>query len=332
MPLPKRLQRFTTPTPVLDDGHVQLVDVMGDDLDIVDAARVSFFGHSSESTEAQNRHLLRHLMRERHTTPFEMCELKIRVRVPMDAWRQWIRHRTANVNESSTRYAPAIDSAQKVEAWRSQSKDNKQGSSGLVDAWPEGFYFPEPVPVANHQQLMDAGPGAYLSAREAEAQAFARKVYEERITLGVAREQARKDLPLSTYTEAYWKMDLHNLFHFLGLRLDSHAQAEIRAYAEAIAEIVKVWVPWAWEAFNDYRLEAMYLSRQEVEGLQAILAQYRKDVATLWAEAGHGLGDPTVPEQAAAHITRLALGGAGVKGREKKEFTAKISRLLTPSE
>lgn len=297
--------------PVLDDGHISLVDYMGDDNAIVDAARVSFFGHSSEHTDAQNRHLLRYLMRCRHTTPFEMCELKLRVRVPMDAWRQWIRHRTANVNESSTRYAPAIDSAQQVTEWRSQSKDNKQGSAGLVTDWPDGFEMPLPLDerYARFEKYVE-DPAEYLSAREAEVQRVAREAYEERLAFGVAKEQARKDLPLSTYTEAYWKIDLHNLFHFLGLRLDPHAQQEIREYAQAIAEIVKVWVPWAWEAFQDYRLEAMYLTKFDVMALRHILDRLT--------------GEGYKPDA----LIRGGVAAAGVTGREKKELAAKLELLL----
>jgi thymidylate synthase (FAD) len=325
MSLPDRLLPFTTPTPVLNDGHVQLIDVMGDDRSIIDAARVSFFGSADASTDESNRHLLRYLMRCRHTTPFEMCELKIRVRVPMDAWRQWIRHRTANVNESSTRYAPAIDSAQKATEWRSQSKDNKQGSSGVVTDWPEDM--PANIPGEKWNfggPVVDESTGAwapdgtffetpsdYLSTREGQAQAFAREVYEERLAFGVAKEVARKDLPLSTYTEAYWKMDLHNLFHFLSLRLDPHAQKEIRSYAETIAEIVKVWVPWAWEAFEDYRLQGMYLSRFDVDAIREILV-CAKDQG-LEVEALKDIG--------------FQASGLG-KGREKAELLAKLDKLL----
>jgi thymidylate synthase (FAD) len=330
MNVPERLKPFTqSPLRVLDDGHVQLLDVMGDDLAIVDAARVSFFGTASEHTDKQNRHLVRYLMRSRHSTPFEMCELKVRVRVPMDTWRQWIRHRTASVNESSTRYAPAIDSAQKVTEWRAQSKDNKQGSSGLVEEWPNDYLdgLQEWEGTDNYDS-----PADYLSRRETAAQNFAREVYEERLAFGVAREVARKDLPLSTYTEAVWKMDLHNLFHFLGLRLAPDAQKEIRAYAEAIAEIVKVWVPWAWEAFEDYRLRGMHLSRQEVEGLRALLAEYKKDKGDLWAEHGYGLGNPAVPQLLHDRLMSIATDGASVKGREKRDFTTKMGRLLSGPE
>jgi thymidylate synthase (FAD) len=186
--------------------------------------------------------LIRYLLRHRHTTPFEMAEIKLLVRVPMDCWRQWIRHRTANVNEYSTRYSLAIDATQATppDQWRTQATSNRQGSAGLFD---------ETV-------------GARLTDAETAFQAQARQLYEERITLGVAREQARKDLPLSTYTEAYWKVDLHNLLHFLALRMDSHAQQEIRDYATAIGEkIIQPLFPIVWEAFIDYRLEGMFLSR-----------------------------------------------------------------------
>lgn len=186
------------PFKVLDDGFVRVVDYMGTDESIVQAARVSY-GKGTKKVH-EDRGLIRYLLRHRHTSPFEMCEIKLHVRVPMDTWRQWIRHRTANVNEYSTRYSVAIDAAQKTsaDAWRKQGISNRQGSSGSVDA----------------------GTGEYLSRREIEIQSAAREVYRERLEKGVSREQARKDLPLSTYTEAYWKIDLHNLLHFLSLRLD----------------------------------------------------------------------------------------------------------------
>lgn len=235
---------------VLDDGFVYLVDVMGDDSSIVQAARVSY----GEGTKTVNddRGLIRYLMRHRHSTPFEMVELKFHVRVPMDTWRQWVRHRTANINEYSTRYSQAIDSQQRTYPtdWRTQSTSNKQGSGNCIE-----------YAVGNE-----------LSIEEADLQAKIWEVYQNRLKAGVAREQARKDLPLSTYTEAYWKIDLHNLLHFLALRMDSHAQYEIRQYAKTIGEqIVKPLLPLTWEAFEDYRLHAMHLTRLEVQALQKIL-------------------------------------------------------------
>jgi len=244
---------------VLDDGFIRVVDLMGDDSAIVQAARVSY-GKGTKKV-SDDRGLIRYLMRHRHTTPFEMCEIKLHVRVPMDAWRQWIRHRTANVNEYSTRYSVAIDSALKTppDKWRLQSKGNKQGSG----------------------DFLDPAIGQELTEQEAELHSHAREVYEGRLARGVAREQARKDLPLSTYTEAYWKIDLHNLLHFLSLRMAPNAQWEIRQYAEIIGyKIVAQWVPLTWEAFMDYRLNALALSGPEIEIIKSaniILAVNTKD-------------------------------------------------------
>ena len=242
-----RWQKF----PVLNDGFVALVDAMGDDAAIAQAARVSY-GAGTRSV-SDDRQLIRYLARHRHTTPFEMAEIKLLVRVPMDVWRQWIRHRSASVNEYSTRYSVAIDSANATapDAWRRQATSNRQGSEG-------GF---------------DAEIGAELTASEAAFQRSARELYERRVELGVAREQARKDLPLSTYTEAYWKIDLHNLFHFLSLRMEKHAQLEIREYATTIGEkIVRPLFPLAYDAFVDYNLGAQTLSRLEQETIARLAA------------------------------------------------------------
>lgn len=236
--------------PVLDDGFVCLVDVMGDDSSVVQAARVSY-GEGTRKV-SDDRTLIRYLLRHRHTTPFEMAEVKLLVRVPMDCWRQWIRHRTANVNEYSTRYSLAIDSTQQTppDGWRTQATSNRQGS---------GEALPDSV-------------GELLSEAERELQDQIRDVYQQRIEKGVAREQARKDLPLSTYTEAYWKIDLHNLLHFLNLRMDAHAQLEIREYARTIGEkIIRPLFPIVWEAFQDYRMGAMFLTRLDVEVIQRLM-------------------------------------------------------------
>ena len=237
--------------PVLNDGFVCLVDVMGDDSSVVQAARVSY-GEGTKKV-SDDRTLIRYLLRHRHTTPFEMAEVKMLIRVPMDCWRQWIRHRTANVNEYSTRYSLAIDASQTTtpEEWRSQAESNRQGS---------GEMLPQDV-------------GAKLTEQETELQNQIRSVYQERIDSGVAREQARKDLPLSTYTEAYWKVDLHNLLHFLALRMDSHAQLEIRNYATAIGEqIIRPLFPVVWEAFLDYRMQSMHLTRLDIGVIQRLSA------------------------------------------------------------
>ncbi len=232
------------PFNVLDDGFVRVIDYMGSDAAIVQAARVSYGKGTKKIREDEG--LIRYLIRHHHTSPLEMCEIKLHVRVPMDCWRQWIRHRTASVNEYSTRYSLAIDAVQKTKPneWRLQATSNRQGSEGYLEV-EKGHSF---------------------SARENELLNLARTVYSERIDAGIAREQARKDLPLSTYTEAYWKTDLHNLLHFLALRMDHHAQLEIRTYATIIgSEIVGKWCPLVWKAFNDYQFSRMELSKQEIE-------------------------------------------------------------------
>lgn len=231
---------------VLEHGFVRVVDRMGDDSAIVQAARVSY--GKGTKTVHEDEGLIRYLMRHRHTTPFEMCEIKLHVKVPMDTWRQWIRHRTANVNEYSTRYSEAIDACQTTGygEWRIQGKGNRQGSGGFLPEDPTG---------------------KSLTRNERKLQEHAREVYQHRLDCGVAREQARKDLPLSNYTEAYWKIDLHNLLNFLSLRMDAHAQDEIRQYANVIAAVVQEWVPLTWNAFRDYRLEGMHLSKRDIDAI-----------------------------------------------------------------
>jgi thymidylate synthase (FAD) len=275
--------------PVLDDGFVCLVDAMGDDLAVIQAARVSY-GQGTRRV-SDDRTLIRYLMRHRHTTPFEMVELKFLVRVPMDCWRQWIRHRMASVSEYSTRYSIAIDAAQTTaaDAWRRQSATNAQGSEGMLDA----------------------SLGAELTAGEAELQKHARDVYQQRLAIGVAREQARKDLPLATYTEAYWKIDLHNLLHFLHLRMDAHAQHEIRQYAAAIAEeIVQPLFPLVWEAYLDYYQEGVQLTRLD----QGVIARLAAAARIPAGEADFlAAQDPAWAELA--------------RCRERDECRAKLARL-----
>jgi thymidylate synthase (FAD) len=279
------------PFPVLRGGFVRVVDYMGSDAAVVQAARVSYGAGTKQVSE--DRGLIRYLMRHRHTTPFEMCELKLHVRVPMDIWRQWIRHRTASVNEYSTRYSIAIDAALTTppDGWRAQTRENRQGS---------GAALPSEV-------------GKRLSAREEEVQRVCREAYQERLAAGVAREQARKDLPLATFTEAYWKIDLHNLLHFLALRMDAQAQEEIRAYARVIGEeIVRRWCPLTWEAFCDYRLASVVLSRLETAVLKAVA---RGDAPAALAVA------------AAAGWLERGEGGALKRHRERAECEAKLVAL-----
>lgn len=250
---------------VLDDGFVRVVDYMGSDSAVVQAARVSYGAGTKQVHE--DRGLIRYLMRHHHTTPFEMCEIKLHVRVPMDCWRQWIRHRTANVNEYSTRYSVAIDASQTTSpaGWRQQSMENRQGGSECL-----------PLDV-----------GSVLSSREEELHTLSRSVYKQRLDAGVAREQARKDLPLSTYTEAYWKIDLHNLLNFLSLRMDDHAQHEIRSYANAIGfQIVSKWCPDVWQAFVDYRIGSLVLSFIEIGIIKALVTADVSLALRLASEAG----------------------------------------------
>jgi thymidylate synthase (FAD) len=280
--------------PVLDDGFVCLVDVMGDDGSVVQAARVSY-GEGTKRV-SDDRTLIRYLMRHRHTTPFEMAEIKLLVRVPMDCWRQWIRHRTASVNEYSTRYSIAIDSAQATppDEWRSQAESNRQGSGDLL-------------PAELGQQLSDA---------ERQLQDDCRRVYQERLERGVAREQARKDLPLATYTEAYWKVDLHNLLNFLVLRMDAHAQQEIRDYATAIGEqIVAPLFPIVWEAFVDYRRQSMELTRLDMGVIERLLA------------AAQAKGSPPPFDREAFLAAQDESWKALTRSRERDECLSKLLRL-----
>lgn len=252
------------PLPVLDHGFIRVVDYMGDDAAIVQAARVSY-GKGTRKI-SQDEGLIRYLMRHRHTSPFEMCEIKLHVKLPMFVARQWIRHRTANVNEYSARYS-------------------------ILD---KEFYVPAPEHVAAQSAVNNQGRGARFDAAAADAalavlrrdaaQAF--DSYEhllnadaagaaiDRSRPGLARELARIGLPLSAYTQWYWKTDLHNMFHFLSLRADSHAQYEIRVYADALRDVVERWTPLAARAFEDYRLYGAELSRQ---GLDVVRRRLRGD-------------------------------------------------------
>ena len=238
---------------VHDHGLVALVDVMPRlapvgktaDFAIVQAARVSYGQGTKQVNE--DRGLIRYLARHRHTTPFEMVEFKFHHRMPIFVARQWIRHRTANVNEYSARYSVVPDRFYHppLESVRKQSKTNRQGGEEPMDEATAGEFL------------------AYLEKAEA---LYAD--YQKLIDKGVSRELARIGLPVSAYTEWYWKIDLHNLFHFLSLRMDTHAQQEIRDYATAMFALVQPIVPIAAEAFLDYQLGAMHLTRLEVEALR----------------------------------------------------------------
>ena len=249
--------RLYTAHPVLDHGFVRVVDYMGDDAAICQAARVSY-GRGTRAV-SNDEGLIRYLMRHWHSTPFEMCEIKLHVKLPVFVARQWIRHRTANVNEYSARYS-------------------------ILD---REFYIPQPEQLAAQSTQNNQGRGEALAPDEAARvldwlksdAARAYDHYEAMISQegpdgpqqGLARELARMNLPANIYTQWYWKVDLHNLFHFLRLRADAHAQWEIRVYADVICEIVKDWVPFAWKAFEDYRLGGVSLSAQGVECVRKLL-------------------------------------------------------------
>ena len=246
--------RLFTAHPVLDHGFVRVIDYMGDDAAIVQAARVSYgTGTKKVSDDAG---LIRYLMRHWHSTPFEMCEVKFHIKLPIFVARQWIRHRTANVNEYSARYSILerefyIPEPQHLAAQSSQNNQGRSGArEGAAAARVLDLLREDATRAYDHY-------GAMLSTDGQQ---------------GLARELARMNLPASVYTQWYWKCDLHNLFHFLRLRADAHAQYEIRAYAEIMAQITADWVPAAYAAFADYRMGGAQLSAKGVEVLKRRLA------------------------------------------------------------
>ncbi len=265
----------------LDKGFVRLIDVMGDDSAIVQAARVSY-GKGTKSVN-EDRGLIRYLMRHRHTSPFEMVEFKFHVKLPIFVARQWIRHRTANVNEYSGRY--------------SEMKNE--------------FYIPEKTQIRQQSEINKQGRSdAGIDEHEADSiidrmNSIQGELFDEYSSLldkNIARELARINLPLSTYTEWYWKIDLHNLFHFLNLRLDSHAQYEIQVYAEIMAGLIKPFVPLAWEAFEDYVLNGQGFSGIELRALKKMLPGELPD-------------DDSLKE-------------LGLKGGELREFKEKFNKII----
>ena len=229
---------------VLDHGFVELIDYMPhEDLDkaIVDGARVSY--QTGTKTTRGDRGLIRYLVRNWHTSPLELVVFKFRIKAPIYIARQWLRHRTASVNEMSARYSIVDEEYYEPEVLRGQSTVNHQGSDGIVDIGDE------------------------LNETLSEQYKSAFKLYGQLIEKGVCREQARGILPQSTYTSFVWKMDLHNLMHFLQLRMDHHAQKEIRDYANAIYDLIEPLVPLAMEAFKDFRVNAMHLTGPEIEAI-----------------------------------------------------------------
>jgi thymidylate synthase (FAD) len=249
------------PIRVLDHGFVRPIDYMGNDAAIVQAARVSYGAGTKKISEDQG--LINYLMRHRHTTPFEMCEIKFHVKMPIFIARQWLRHRTANVNEYSARYSILKDEfySPPLEYLAPQSKQNNQGRAGELTLQEKKVILDilrkdAQQSYRNYEKLMNVSwNGETIDENKP----------------GLARELARMNLNLSFYTEFYWKIDLHNLFHFLSLRADKHAQLEIRDYAEVIMDITKRWVPYAYEAFVQYRQKGAYVSQKGKEVLKKIM-------------------------------------------------------------
>jgi thymidylate synthase (FAD) len=276
--------------PMLDHGMIRLVDYMGDDAAICQAARTSY-GKGTKSV-SKDEGLIRYLMRHWHTTPFEMCEVKFHVKLPVFVARQWIRHRTASVNEYSARYS-------------------------ILD---REFYIPEPGQLAAQSEVNNQGRGAVLEGEEAARvleilKSDAGRAYDNYEAMmstegqqGLARELARMNLPTSIYTQWFWKTNLHNLFNFMRLRADPHAQYEIRVYAEQIARITREWVPMAYRAFEDYRLAGAQLSRMELEILRDLLKP-------------NPLSLPEILERRRADET----DGTAMSGREVNEFRKKFA-------
>ena len=250
------------PLPVLDHGFVRVVDYMGDDAAVVQAARVSY-GRGTRRV-SEDRGLINYLMRHRHTTPFEMCEIKYHVKLPIFVARQWIRHRTANVNEYSARYS-ILDNEFYIpspEHLAAQATTNRQGRGEILEG------------AAAHRVLdllREDAERAYAGYAELLNEDASGAVLDPG-RIGLARELARVNLTLGFYTQWYWKTDLHNLLHFLSLRADPHAQYEIRAYAEAMIETVKRWVPTTYAAFLEYRMNAAPISATGLEVIRRRLA------------------------------------------------------------
>jgi thymidylate synthase (FAD) len=244
--------------PVLDHGFIRVVDYMGDDTSIVQSARVSY-GKGTKKVSTDEG-LIKYLMRHWHSTPFEMCEIKYHVKLPIFIARQWIRHRTANVNEYSARYS-ILDKEFYIpnkEQLSAQSTINRQGRGDLIT----GDQADEVLQI-----LKDDATQTYGNYEKMLNERFDGTVIDEKKS-GLARELARMNLTLNSYTQWYWKTDLLNLLNFLFLRADSHAQYEIRVYAEAMLETVKKWVPITHSAFLDYRVGAVHVSAKGKKVIQ----------------------------------------------------------------
>jgi thymidylate synthase (FAD) len=280
--------------PVLDHGFVRICDWMGTDDDIEQAARVSYQKGTRKLSETEG--LLRYLMRHRHSTPFECCVVKFEVKLPIFVERQWARTRTASWNEVSARYSelPEEYYVPENDAVRTQSKTNKQGGEETVDH-----------ATAEAMRIVTK-----------EAAKYEFEIYQKRLGQGIARELARINLPLGTYTHKIWSINLHNLLHFLSLRMDAHAQWEIRQYANIIGnEIIAKLYPITWKAFCDYRLNAMQLTALDIQVIQKIAGEK------------HNPDWPTIPWQVGYHELSEIMESVTTNKREQEECLAKLKRL-----
>ncbi len=253
--------------PALDHGFVRVVDYMGDDAAVVQAARVSY-GRGTKKV-SEDRGLINYLMRHRHTTPFEMCEIKYHVKLPIFVARQWIRHRTANVNEYSARYS-ILDNefyVPRPEHLAAQSKANRQGRDAVLDGKEAERVFAilrkdSELVYEHYMEMLNEGEaGQPLDAERS----------------GLARELARMNLSLAFYTQWYWKTNLHNLMHFLSLRADAHAQHEIRVYADIMIDTLKRWCPISHDAFMEYRMGGAHLSKTGLAAVKRMIAGEKID-------------------------------------------------------
>ncbi|MDX2113773.1 MAG: FAD-dependent thymidylate synthase [Alphaproteobacteria bacterium] len=250
------------PLPVLDHGFVRVIDYMGTDSAIVQAARVSYGAGTKKVNEDAG--LINYLLRHRHTTPFEMCEIKFHIKLPIFIARQWIRHRTANVNEYSGRYS-IMDKEFYIpqpEHLAAQSTTNRQGRGEVLEG----------AQAARVLEILKADSvNAYAHYEEMMNCDEEGNIFDESKP-GLARELARMNLPVNFYTQWYWKIDLHNLMHFLALRADSHAQYEIRAYANVMLDVLKAWVPVTYQAFMDYRMGGASISAKGLDAIRRMIA------------------------------------------------------------
>lgn len=301
--------------PVLENGFIALVDYMGNDQSIVDAARTSYA--KGTKTVSDNRGLIRRLMRDRHTSPFEFVELKFHVRAPLYVIQQWLRHRTSNFCQESHRFSEIKDDFQKTKpgAWRLQSKDNKQGSAGFlgVDTLEQGEWG-----------------GKDLCTGENALHAHLKQEYQTRIRRGVAREQARKDIPHSTFSSIYIKSDLHNLLHFLRLRTAPDAQLEIREYANLIAGMVKRVCPITFEAWIDYAYTSTNFTRLDMEFMYFLISEYSESSIGDWQRAYEfdSLFEKRLScEQSIDKVHEKI----GMSNREYKEFWGKLKSKDIPA-